>query len=276
MSITDILSSVNFSFEKKFGQNFITDKNLLAAMVEEAGITGGVVLEIGAGAGTLTCALAAKADKVISYEIDKNLAPVLARTLSGLDDKVEVVFRDIMKESDEELDRALGRDYKLAANLPYYITTPVIMRFIERQNRPKSISVMVQKEVGERLVASPGSAEYGAITAAVALEGDAYITRTVSRNLFTPRPNVDSCVVRIDMHDKYAGADKPLVKKFIKAAFAMRRKTLANNLCAAFSLTRPAAEELIASCGYDVRVRGERLGAEDFIRLSEQFKKTLV
>ena len=272
MSLADILAGANFSFEKKFGQNFITDKNLLAAIVDEAGITGGTVLEIGAGAGTLTRALAAKADRVISYEIDKNLAPVLSQTLAGLDERVEVVFRDIMKESDEELDKSLGGEYKLVANLPYYITTPIIMRFIERANRPLSISVMVQKEVGERLAASPGTADYGAITAAVALEGSASITRIVPRTMFTPRPNVDSCVVRIDMHDKYAGADKPLVKKLIKAAFAMRRKTLVNNLCSSLNLARAAAEQLLASCGYDVRIRGEKLGVEDFIRLAETLR----
>lgn len=273
MSIADILAEANFSFEKKFGQNFITDKNLLAAIVDEAGVTGGTVLEIGAGAGTLTAALAAKADRVISYEIDKNLAPVLSQTLAGLDDKAEVVFRDIMKESDEELDGILGGPYKLVANLPYYITTPVIMRFLEREHKPESISVMVQKEVGERLIAAPGTADYGAITAAVALEGTARITRIVPRTMFTPRPNVDSCVVRIDMHDKYDGADKQLVKKIIRAAFAMRRKTLANNLCAAFSLTRWEAEGLLTSCGFDVRVRGEKLGVEDFIKLAENLKK---
>ena len=272
MSLADILAGANFSFEKKFGQNFITDKNLLAAIVDEAGITGGTVLEIGAGAGTLTLALAAKADRVISYEIDKNLAPVLSQTLAGLDKRVEVVFRDIMKESDEELDKSLGGEYKLVANLPYYITTPIIMRFIERANRPLSISVMVQKEVGERLAAAPGTADYGAITAAVALEGTARITRIVPRTMFTPRPNVDSCVVRIDMHDKYAGADKPLVKKLIKAAFAMRRKTLVNNLCSSLNLSRAAAEQLLASCGYDVRIRGEKLGVEDFIRLAEALR----
>ena len=273
MSIADILAGANFSFEKKFGQNFITDKNLLAAIVDEAGVTGGTVLEIGAGAGTLTAALAAKADRVISYEIDKNLAPVLSQTLAGLDDKAEVIFRDIMKESDEELDGILGGPYKLVANLPYYITTPVIMRFLEREHKPESISVMVQKEVGERLIAAPGTSDYGAITAAVALEGTARITRIVPRTMFTPRPNVDSCVVRIDMHDKYAGADKQLVKKIIRAAFAMRRKTLANNLCAAFSLTRGEAEGLLTSCGFDVRVRGEKLGVEDFIKLAENLKK---
>ena len=273
MSIAEILAGANFSFEKKFGQNFITDKNLLAAIVDEAGISGGTVLEIGAGAGTLTAALAAKADRVVSYEIDKNLMPVLSQTLAGLDDKVEVVFRDIMKESDEDLDKILGGEYKLAANLPYYITTPVIMRFLERKVRPLSISVMVQKEVGERLTAAPGTADYGAITAAVVLEGTAKITRVVPRTMFTPRPNVDSCVVRIDMHDKYDGVDKQLVKKIIRAAFAMRRKTLANNLCAAFSLTRGEAEGLLTSCGFDVRVRGEKLGVEDFIKLSENLKK---
>ena len=140
---------------------------------------------------------------------------------------------------------------------------------LEGNTRPSSTSVVVQKEGGERLPAAPGTADYGAITAAVALEGTAKITRVVPRTMFTPRPNVDSCVVRIDMHDKYADVNKPLVKKLIKAAFAMRRKTLVNNLCSSFPLTRAQAEEMLLSCGYDVRIRGEKLGIDDFIRLSK-------
>ncbi len=273
MSLAEILAECGFSFEKRFGQNFITDANLLDSIVQSADIEGKTVLEIGAGAGTLTRALAKRAKRVISYEIDKNLAPVLQRTLAGAEDKAEVVFCDIMKESDEELDRRLGGEYCLVANLPYYITTPVIMRFLEREHKPQSLTVMVQKEVGERLVAAPGSAEYGAVTAAVALEGKAEITRIVPRTMFTPRPNVDSCVVKITRHDKYAAVDKPLVKKFIRAAFAMRRKTLANNLCSAFAWQRERAEELLQACGFDVRVRGERLSVDDFVKMAEMSKR---
>ena len=271
--IGNIIGDTGFKFNKRYGQNFITDINLLDAIVRDAGIDGGVVLEIGAGAGTLTTALARAAVRVVSYEIDISLMPVLSRTLAGLDDRVEVVFRDVMKESDAAIDAAVGSDYALVANLPYYITTPVLMRFIERDNAPKSITVMVQKEVGDRLCAMPGTADYGAITASVALAGRAEITRIVPRTLFYPQPKVDSCIVRIVPDDTYAAADKPLVRRIIRCAFAMRRKTLVNNLMSGLSLSREAALKIIESIGVDTRVRGETLSVEQFVRLAEAYSR---
>ncbi|MCI8325486.1 MAG: ribosomal RNA small subunit methyltransferase A [Clostridia bacterium] len=271
--IGNIIGDTGFKFNKRYGQNFITDVNLLDAIVRDAGIDGGVVLEIGAGAGTLTAALARAADRVVSYEIDLSLMPVLSRTLAGLDDKVEVVFRDVMKESDAAIDAAVGDNYALVANLPYYITTPVLMRFIERDNAPKSITVMVQKEVGDRLCAMPGTADYGAITASVALAGRAEITRIVPRTLFYPQPKVDSCIVRIALSDTYAAADKPLVRRIIRCAFVMRRKTLVNNLMSGLSLSREAALKIIESIGVDTRVRGETLSVEQFVRLAEAYSR---
>ena len=271
--IGNIIGDTGFKFNKRYGQNFITDINLLDAIVRVAGIDGGVVLEIGAGAGTLTTALARAADRVVSYEIDISLMPVLSRTLAGLDDRVEVVFRDVMKESDAAIDAAVGSDYALVANLPYYITTPVLMRFIERDNAPKSITVMVQKEVGDRLCAMPDTADYGAITASVALAGRAEITRIVPRTLFYPQPKVDSCIVRIVPDDTYAAADKPLVRRIIRCAFAMRRKTLVNNLMSGLSLSREAALKIIESIGVDTRVRGETLSVEQFVRLAEAYSR---
>ena len=271
--IGNIIGDTGFKFNKRYGQNFITDINLLDAIVRDAGIDGGVVLEIGAGAGTLTTALARAADRVVSYEIDISLMPVLSRTLAGLDDRVEVVFRDVMKESDAAIDAAVGSDYALVANLPYYITTPVLMRFIERDNAPKSITVMVQKEVGDRLCAMPDTADYGAITASVALAGRAEITRIVPRTPFYPQPKVDSCIVRIVPDDTYAAADKPLVRRIIRCAFAMRRKTLVNNLMSGLSLSREAALKIIESIGVDTRVRGETLSVEQFVRLAEAYSR---
>ena len=179
------------------------------------------------------------------------------------------MFKDVTKADDADIERAAGKRYKLVANLPYYITTPIIMRFIECENRPESITVMVQKEVGDRLVAEAGSAEYGAITAAVRLEGDAAITRTVSRKMFYPSPNVDSCVVTVKMNDRYASVDKKKVKKLIRAAFAMRRKTLSNNLSAGFGISKKEAADAIAKAGFSADVRGETLDVDDFVRLSE-------
>lgn len=267
--IKEVLTKNSFRFNKRFGQNFITDLNLLDAIVSDADITcEDTVLEIGPGAGTLTARLAKAAKKVIAYEIDENLRPVLQETLADCGN-VEVIFKDISKVTDSEITEKAGKNYKLVANLPYYITTPVIMRFIECENKPASITVMVQKEVGERLVAKAGSGEYGAITAAVRLEGDAKITRIVQRKMFYPVPNVDSCVVTVTMNDVYAGEDKNKVKKLIRAAFAMRRKTLANNLAVSFCISKDKASEAILKAGFDANVRGETLSVEDFVNLSK-------
>lgn len=271
--IKQIIKDTGFSFNKRYGQNFITDTNLLDAIVADAGVDGGTVLEIGAGAGTLTAALARKADKVISYEIDCNLMPVLSQTLAGLDDKAEVVFKDIMKESDTAIDCAVGDNYVLVANLPYYITTPVIMRFIERNNTPKSITVMVQKEVGDRLCAKPSTPEYGAITASVALYGSASEVRFVPRTMFYPQPNVDSCIIKIVRHGIYENIDKNITRKIIKCAFAMRRKTLINNLTSGMKISKGKAEELLSALGVDSKIRGEALSVEQFARLAKLYTR---
>ncbi len=271
MNVSQILKDNNFRFNKQFGQNFITDTNLLQAMVSDSEITSDdVVVEIGPGAGTLTRRLAMVAKKVYAFEIDKNLVPILSQTLQGLDDKVEVVFKDIQKVSQEELVAMVGKDYKVVANLPYYITTPLIMRFLECDHKPKSITVMIQKEVGERLVSKENTADYGVITIAIALEGKAKITRIVPRQLFMPQPNVDSCVVRIDIQDKYPNVDKAKVKKIVKAGFAMRRKTLVNNLMSALAVTRQEAEQVLTDMGLDTRVRGESLSVEQYIELANR------
>lgn len=268
-TIAEILKEKNFRFNKQFGQNFITDTNLLDAMVADSGITkNDIVVEIGAGAGTLTRAIAKVAKKVISFEIDRNLREVLDITLQGLDN-VEVVFRDIMKVSDEELKEIVGGEYKVVANLPYYITTPIIMRFLESDFKPQILSIMVQKEVAERLVAKSGSAEYGAITAVVELYAKAQITRIVGKNNFYPVPKVDSSVIRLDIDDKRYDCDKEKVKKVIKAAFAMRRKTLVNNLMT-LGLSRGVVEDALQSLGMDLNIRGERLGVQDFIDLAKK------
>ncbi|MDE5911217.1 MAG: 16S rRNA (adenine(1518)-N(6)/adenine(1519)-N(6))-dimethyltransferase RsmA [Clostridia bacterium] len=269
--IKQILQDHNFRFNKQFGQNFITDTNLLQAMVKDSGVTqDDIVVEIGAGAGTLTRELATAAGKVLAFEIDRNLVPILGQTLKGLEDKVEVVFRDIQKVSDDELDELLGgKDYKVVANLPYYITTPIIMRFLERARRPKSITVMIQKEVGVRLTSTATDGDYGVITLAIALEGKAKIMRDVPRYMFTPQPNVDSCIVRIDLDDKYSHVDKVKVKKVIKCAFAMRRKTLVNNLMSGLGVSRELAQKALNDMGLDERIRGEVLDINQFIKLSE-------
>lgn len=266
-NIENVLREKNFRFNKQFGQNFITDTNLLDAMVADSGVTADdVVVEIGAGAGTLTRALAKVAKKVVAFEIDRNLKEVLDVTLQGLEN-VEIIFRDIMKVTDEEIKNLVGDNYKVVANLPYYITTPIIMRFLECDLPPQTLSVMVQKEVAERLVAKAGSSEYGAITAVVELYSNAKITRIVGKNNFYPVPKVDSAVIRLDICESKYNCDKNKVKQIIKASFAMRRKTLINNLMA-IGLSRDSIEVALTKLGFDLRVRGEVLKVADFIALA--------
>lgn len=269
MNIKTLLGDNNFRFNKQFGQNFITDANLLDAIVRDSGIIQeDIVLEIGTGAGTLTRAIAKTAKKVFSYEIDSNLMPILSQTLAGLDDKVEVIFKDIMRASDDEIKAVVGSDYAIIANLPYYITTPIIMRFLECDNPPKSITIMVQKEVAQRLIARPKSPDYGAITISVDMVANTSIKRIVAKELFYPVPKVDSAIIRLDLDAKFDAATLAKTKRVVKAAFAMRRKTLSNNLVS-LGYTREAADGAITAIGLDVRVRGEELSTAQFVELAE-------
>lgn len=271
MDIPALLKKHGFSFSKKYGQNFITDYNLLRAIVSDAGVTrDDTVLEIGAGAGTLTRALAESAGRVVAFEIDPSLSPVLDESLAGLNN-VEVIMDDVTKWTDAELDDLTGSDYKVVANLPYYITTPLLFTFLERENKPSSVTVMVQKEVTERICATPEKGDYGALSVAVALRGKASITRIVKRDCFTPAPNVDSAVIRIDL-DPAAPTDRSLYELVAKS-FAMKRKTLVNNLSAGYAIPKPFASELLVSLGFSPTVRAEQLAPSDFIRLDKAIKE---
>lgn len=269
----DLLQATSFRFNKALGQNFISDTNLLKGIVNDSGVTeNDIVVEIGTGAGTLTRQIAEVAKKVYSFEVDKNLEPVHALSLQGVDN-VEVIFKDVLKMKDKEFQEIIGTgEFKVVANLPYYITTPLIMRFLESDLPVVSLTIMVQEEVGLRLVAKPNTADYSAITLAVLLRGEAVITRKVNRNMFYPAPNVDSAVVRIDIdRTKLEGEDKALIHKLVRSAFAMRRKTLVNNLNASFGISKQEASERLNRAGLDERVRGEALSLEDYIRLSKEF-----
>ena len=276
MSLKEILVNNGFKFNKKYGQNFISDGNLLASIVSLSSVTeNDVVVEIGAGAGTLTREIAAKAKRVVSYEIDGSLRPVLAETLRGADN-VEVVFRDFLKEKTPDFEDYICEDYIVIANLPYYITTPVIMKFVEEAKHCKRLVIMVQEEVALRLAAKENTPDYGGITASIAVTGDAKIVKKVPRNMFYPVPNVDSAVVRIDLcPPKYGVTDLAFYRKTVKAAFANRRKTLANNLMLSFALTREQAEKVLSLSEIDLLARGETLSPEKFAVLSENLNRTL-
>ena len=269
--VSEVLASQGFKFKKQFGQNFITDQNLLASIVEGTGADkNSTVVEIGCGAGTLTKAIAARAKSVVAFEIDRELAPVLAVTLAGVDN-AEVVFRDFSRVNMEEFERAMP-PYIVIANLPYYITTPLVMQFIERSKKCLSLTVMVQEEVAERFCAQAGTAEYGAVTANIALRGVCKIVRRVPRTMFYPRPNVDSAVVRIDIAEGNVRVkDAALYKKVVRAAFASRRKTFENNLVQTFGICRAAAGAALSACGHDAKVRGEPLSPNQFAALADYF-----
>lgn len=274
MQLKEVLIKNGFHFNKRFGQNFLTDTNLLRSIVDRAGITeNDVVVEIGVGGGTLTRAIAEKAKRVIGFEIDRNLEPVLKETLAGLDN-IEIVFKDIMKIPTAEVEKMIGGRFSVVANLPYYITTPILMKFIEESELVDGITVTVQEEVADRLCSKAGSSDYGAITASVDAVGNAEKIMRIDRKMFYPAPNVDSAVVKITMvQGKYPIEDMTAYKAGVRCAFLSRRKTLVNNLMMAFKTDRHTAEEIVLAVKGDVLVRGETLTTEDFVKLHKEILK---
>lgn len=266
----ETLNKHGFRFNKQFGQNFISDKNLLSAIVSDAGVTSDdTVVEVGAGAGALTYELATVAKKVISYEIDKNLKSVLEEKLKVFDN-VELIFADALKESEEEISRRAGGVFKLVANLPYYITTPLIFKFLEMP--VKSITVLVQKEVAERMCAKAGDDAYGVLSVGIALFGTARITRIVKRQMFYPVPDVDSALVNITFDSKLTTEQRKAVREVVKTAFAMRRKTLYNNLRANYGGETSA--NALERAKIDASARAETLTLDDYVKLSEILAET--
>lgn len=274
MQLKDILNKNGFRFNKRFGQNFLTDPVLLDDIVAKSGITeNDTVVEIGCGGGTLTAAIAKKAKRVIGFEIDANLKPVLAETLAGFDN-VEIIFKDVMKTGTEEIEKICGGEFSVVANIPYYITTPILMKFVEEPEKVKSITVTIEAEVADRLTAKPGTEDYGAITAGIDLVGNAEQLLFIDRKKFYPVPNVDSAVVKITMdRNKYPGADKKAYRAAVRCAFASRRKTLANNLMQSFRIPREEANEIICAVTDNPLARGETFSTEDFVALSAELKK---
>ena len=264
-----VLDKHGFRFKKQFGQNFLSDTNLLDSIVTASGIDENTtVVEIGCGAGTLTKAIAKKAKKVYAFDIDRDLQPVLAETLKGCEN-IEVIFRDFNKINLQEFEKEIG-EYSVVANLPYYITTPLVAKFLEESEKVQSLSIMVQEEVAERFCAKEDTPEYGSITASIALKGEAKIVKRVSRNLFMPRPNVDSAVVRIDFQrGRIQVKDEKAYRQTVKCAFLNRRKTLENNLVNFFKVSRETAKKILAEAGVDEKARGETLSPKRLAILSD-------
>ena len=267
--LRSVLQKHEFRFKKQFGQNFISDGNLLSSIVTASGVTKDTtVVEIGCGAGTLTRALAESAKRVYAFDIDTELQPILAETLSGLEN-VEVIFRDFNKIDLKEFEKELD-EYLVVANLPYYITTPLVTKLLEESDKVQGLSIMVQEEVVERFCAKENTPEYGSITAAIALKGKATIVKRVSRNMFYPRPNVDSAVVKIDFErGRVAVKDEKAYRQTVKCAFLNRRKTLENNLVNYFKITREQAKDALKRTGIDEKARGETLSPQTFGKLSD-------
>lgn len=270
MANMDILKKHNFNFNKSFGQNFIFDTNLLNKIVDDAEVDENTsVLEIGCGAGTLTRQIAKRAKKVVGYEIDNNLKPILSENLQDLNN-VEIVFKDVMKVDTAEIESKLNDDYVIVANLPYYITTPIIFKFLKEAKRLKRLIIMVQLEVAERLTARENTADYGAITVEIDSVANAKIMRIVKKNMFTPQPKVDSAIVRIDFEEKYDIVDRDVLQSLIKSAFQMRRKTLINNLKNTFNLSSEDYEAILMEMGLEKSVRGESLSTTQFVELANK------
>ncbi|MGF0101747.1 16S rRNA (adenine(1518)-N(6)/adenine(1519)-N(6))-dimethyltransferase RsmA [Lachnospiraceae bacterium HCP28S3_F9] len=275
----EILQKYNFTFQKKFGQNFLIDTHVLDKIIRAAEITKeDMVLEIGPGIGTMTQYLAEAAGKVVAVEIDKNLIPILSDTLSAYEN-VTIINEDVLKLDIQKLanEENQGRPIKVVANLPYYITTPIIMGLFENHVPVESITVMVQKEVADRMQTGPGNKDYGALSLAVQYYAEPYIVANVPPNCFMPRPKVGSAVIRLTCHEQppVEVKDERLMFDIIRASFNQRRKTLANGLNNSdkLSFSKEEITEAIESLGKGSSVRGEALTLEEFAELSNYLWK---
>lgn len=270
----EVLQKYHFNFQKKFGQNFLIDTHVLEKIIASAGVTQeDFVLEIGPGIGTMTQYLCESAREVVAVEIDQNLIPILQDTL-GTYDNVTVINEDILKLDIAKLarERNGGNPIKVVANLPYYITTPIIMGLFESHVPIESITVMVQKEVADRMQVGPGTKDYGALSLAVQYYAKPEIVANVPPNCFMPRPNVGSAVIRLTRHDTVPVdvEDEKLMFAIIRASFNQRRKTLANGLSNApgIRLSKEEIQESITELGVPVTIRGEALTLQQFAELS--------
>ena len=270
-----VLQKHEFQFKKKFGQNFLIDPHVLDKIVDAAQITeDDFVLEIGPGIGTLTQYLCERARQVLAVEIDKNLIPILHETLSSYEN-VEVRNGDILKQDIREIaqDYNDGKPIKVVANLPYYITTPIIMELFESRVPLANVTVMVQKEVADRMKAQPGSKDCGALSLAVQYYAKPYIAAFVPPNCFMPRPKVGSAVIRLECRKEapVRVVDEKLMFRLIRASFNQRRKTLQNGIANSgeLSFSKAQAAEAIEQAGLDANVRGEKLGLSEFAKLAD-------
>lgn len=270
--IKPLMERHGFTFSKSLGQNFLINAAIPEKIAESCGAgPEDIVLEIGPGIGCLTKELAKRVKRVISVEIDKKLIPVLEETLAEFDN-VTVINKDILEVDIKELCDTLGcKELYVCANLPYYITTPIIMKLLESEAPIKAITVMVQKELAQRFCSKPNTAEYGSVTASINYRAEVKNLFTVSPGSFMPAPKVSSSVIRLDIVPPPVSVkDEKIFFRVIRAAFAMRRKTLSNNLANEFKITKAEASEIIKKCGFSETVRGEALSISDYAKISDE------
>ncbi|HCL02243.1 MAG TPA: 16S rRNA (adenine(1518)-N(6)/adenine(1519)-N(6))-dimethyltransferase [Lachnoclostridium phytofermentans] len=272
----EVLNKYRFIFQKKFGQNFLIDTHVLEKIIRSAEITkDDLVLEIGPGIGTMTQYLCENAREVVAVEIDKNLIPILEQDTLSSYDNVTIINEDILKVDINQIvnEKNGGKPIKVVANLPYYITTPIIMGLFEAHVPIDNITVMVQKEVADRMQSGPGSKDYGALSLAVQYYADPYIVANVPPNCFMPRPNVGSAVIRLTLHQDspVKVKNENLLFRLIRASFNQRRKTLANGLnnSPEISLSKELISEAIEELGVVATIRGEALTLEQFAKLAD-------
>ncbi|MFI3209915.1 MAG: 16S rRNA (adenine(1518)-N(6)/adenine(1519)-N(6))-dimethyltransferase RsmA [Peptostreptococcaceae bacterium] len=272
-----IVDKHRFKFSKSLGQNFLIDDNVIDDILKGARLSeGDKIIEVGPGIGTLTSEMGKVAEKVVAIEIDKNLIPILKETLNDFDN-IEVINKDILKVNVEELieEKLSGGPVKLVANLPYYITTPIVMKFLEEDIPVTDIVVMVQKEVADRMNAVPSTKDYGALSVAVQYYCDTEIVAKAPRHMFIPQPNVDSTVIGLHVREerKYNVDNEEIFFKTVKAGFSQRRKTLLNALSTLGFLNKDQIREVLNLAGIDEKRRGETLSIEEFANLSNEVNK---
>lgn len=270
--VKEILSSYGFEFSKSLGQNFLIDGNIVKKIVSEGNITKeDYVLEIGPGMGTLTEELALRAKKVVAVELDRTLLPILDKTLKNYDN-IEIVHGDILKVDIEKLieEKFEGKSVKVVANLPYYVTTPIIAKLLEDNLNLESVIVMVQKEVAERMAANPGGKEYGSLSVFVNFYTRPEIVVKVPKTVFMPQPKIDSAVIKLTLRKDLPDIDKKQFFKVVKAAFSKRRKTILNSLSSyGFNVDKETIKQTLESSNIKLEERAENLSIEDFINISK-------
>ena len=273
----EVVNKHNFKFSKSLGQNFLIDDNVIDRILEGARLSEtDRIIEVGPGIGTLTREMGKVAENVVAIEIDKTLIPILKETLADLDN-VEVVNEDILKVDVQGLinEKLNGGPVKLVANLPYYITTPIVMKFLEEDIPVTDIVVMVQKEVADRMNAKPSTKDYGALSVAVQYYCDTEIVAKAPRHMFVPQPNVDSIVIGLHVRDekKYVVDNEYIFFKTVKASFGQRRKTLLNSLGGLGFLSKDEIREALQAANIDEKRRGETLSIDEFANLSNEINK---